>query len=296
MNRSTTDQTGLTLIEMAFALLLIGLIMGGGLSFLGVFNQVENSKTTERQMLEIKQALLTYLKVNKHLPCPDTDQDGKENRKESGGVSVCKAREGTLPSRDLGVSRKDVWQNAFYYRVNARTENKKYINDLCQSASVFGQNGAGVLPAQSGVCETSNLFYCHCASAKSDGACIGNCRFSEDPRPGDFAPYFIMETPPNGVDEADALKNMKVIDENQEEIDNGIVAMVVSFGKNGQQTWMDCLAATEPGTEERENCDGDRSGVFQLNQSAEMDDYLAWITMYDAKQALLEVRGFTSEK
>lgn len=295
MSQSSDSQTGFTLIEMAFALLLIGLIVGGGLSFLGSFHQAENSKIAEKQMLDIKQAMLTYLKVNKHLPCPDTDADGKENRKESSGVSVCKAREGALPSRDLGVPRKDVWHNAFYYRVNARSENKKYINDLCQSASVFGQMGERTLPNESGVCATSNLFYCHCSSAKADGACTGNCRFSEDPRPGDFPPYFVMSTPPNGVDEADALKNMKVIDEQQAEVDNGIVAMVVSFGKNGLQTWEDCLGATATGSEERENCDGDQSGVFQINRSDVMDDYLTWINMYDAKQALLKVRGFSGE-
>ena len=104
-----------------------------------------------------------------------------------------------------------------------------------------------------------------------------------------------METPPNGVDEADALKNMKVIDENQEEIDNGIVAMVVSFGRNGLQTWQDCLSATAPGTEERENCDGDPPGIFQVNRFGERGDYLTWINLYDAKQALLEVRGFVSD-
>lgn len=295
MNQSSIRQKGFTLIEMAFALLLIGLIVGGGLSFLGSFHQVENSKIAETQMLDIKQAMLTYLKVNKHLPCPDTDQDGKENRKESSGVSICRAREGRLPSRDLGVPREDIWHNAFYYRVNARSENKKYINDLCQSASVFGRMGERTLPNGSGVCETSNLFYCHCSSAKSDGACLGNCRFSEDPRTDDFSPYFVLETPPNGVDEADSLKNMKVIDEKQEEIDNGIVAMVVSFGRNGLQTWDDCLSATTSGTAERENCDGDQSGVFQINRSGEMDDYLTWINMYDAKQALLEVRGFSGE-
>lgn len=295
MKRIHFSQVGFTLIEMAFALLFIGLIVGGGLRFLGGSEQVENSKTTERQMLEIKQAMLTYLKVNKHLPCPDTDQDGKENRKISLGVSVCKNREGSLPSRDLGVPREDVWHHAFYYRVNARSENKKYINDLCQSASVFGQMGARKLPNKSGVCETNNLFYCHCASAKTDGACVGSCRFSEDPRPGDFSPYFVMQTPPNGVDEADALKNMKVIDENQEEIDNGIVAMVVSFGRNGLQTWQDCLSATASGTEERENCDGDQSGIFQVNRFGERGDYLTWVNMYDVKQALLEVRGFTGD-
>ncbi|MDG4811703.1 prepilin-type N-terminal cleavage/methylation domain-containing protein [Hydrogenovibrio sp. 3SP14C1] len=295
MNRTLVTHGGFTLIEMAFALLLIGLILGSGLSFFGVFHEVENSKVAERQMLEIKQAMLTYLKVNKHLPCPDTDQDGKENRKESGGVLVCRDREGQLPSRDLGVPREDVWHNPFYYRVNARSENKKYINDLCQSASVFGQAGARTLPSQSGICDTSHIFYCHCSSAKTDGACVGNCRFSEDPRPGDFSPYFIVETPPNGVDEADSLKNMKVIDEKQEEIDNGIVAMVVSFGKNGLQTWQNCQSATASGTEERENCDGDQSGVFQINRSDVMDDYLIWLNMYDAKQALLEVRGFTSD-
>ncbi len=291
-----SPQKGFTLIEISLALLLIGILMASVLTLSSSMETTDKSKQAQQQVLQIKQALLTYLKVNKHLPCPDTSGDGKQNIRLSSGITTCKKRQGFLPTLDIGVKDKDAWGNAFYYRVNPRSENKKYINDYCQAASVFGQSGAGSVPNKGGLCTDSQVYYCQCAAAKSDGACPGLCDFNADPRtlgttPGNTPPYFMLDSPAVGVDNASALKNMTVIEENGNIVETGIVAMVVSFGQNGQQTWDHCQANTQANSAERNNCDNDQAGEFELDLSAPLDDYLTWITMNDVKQAMIAIKG-----
>jgi hypothetical protein len=106
----------------------------------------------------------------------------------------------------------------------------------------------------------------------------------------DAPPYFRLDTPPVGIDNADSLKNMVVQDASENELDNGIVAMVVSFGRNGEQAWSNCDNQTMTNAMELENCDGDAD--FRLNQGSLQDDFLGWLNVLDVKRAMIEVNGF----
>lgn len=289
---SKIAEAGFTLVELLLALLLIGLLAGSYLKFTSVTSYAEQAKETRFQVQEIRDGLLTFLKVNRYLPCPDIDGDGREDRSTSrdAGITYCKERSGFLPSVQLGVSTKDAWGNPFYYRVNARSENKSRINDVCETASVFGQQGPRSRPAESGFCPETKLFYCDCGDARADGACLGACDFDHEPRTMDAPPYFRLDTPPVGVDNADSLKNMVVQDASENELDNGIVAMVVSFGRNGEQAWTNCDNQTMTNAVELENCDGDAD--FRLNQDSPQDDFLGWLNVLDVKRAMIEVNGF----
>lgn len=283
-------ERGFTLLEISLALLLIGLLTAGGFKITSALRHVDKKAETQAQIFEIKQGLLTYLKVNKFLPCPDTDGDGEENRDldSVSGVSACHSRYGQLPSQTLSVSSEDAWGSPFYYRVNQRSEQKKYVNDICQTASVFGISGARTKPSAAALCPDNGVFYC----AKCGNVCASNCDFNADPRSADSPPYFNLHTPPKGAENADGYKNMVVIDENSNEVENAIIAMVVSFGSNGtHQTWSDdCQQAQVKDSRERENCNND--SVFQINNSVAMDDYLTWITLHDVKQAMIDIKGF----
>lgn len=281
-------QQGFTLIEIAIALLLIGLLAGGGLTISGAFRQLSKAEETKAQMAQIKMGLMSYLKVNQYLPCPDTNSDGLEDRKISADVSVCKSRQGTLPYQTLSVSDKDAWGAPFYYRVNPRAEQSQRINDLCETASVFGYLGSRTKPSSAALCSRNGVFYC----AKCGDVCGMACDYNADVRQNDAPPYFSLHTPPKGAENADGYKNMLVLNEQGAEFENAIVVMVVSFGSNGTQTWHDCEQATAPASAERANCDNDTAGVFQIDSSESLDDYLTWITLHDVKQAMVEVRGF----
>ncbi|MDR9498569.1 MAG: type II secretion system protein [Hydrogenovibrio sp.] len=300
-------QRGFTLVEVAIALLLISILLTGVAKIFGAFESTDKGRETEQQMTEIKQALLTYLKVNGHLPCPDTDDDGIENRSNTYNTEACRDREGRLPYLDLGMAKADGWGNPFYYRVNPRSETADYVNNYCQSASVFGRKGPfKTIPAEAGLCPDNGMYYCDCSAAKADGACNSTCDFDYDPYPNrktnrdpskpieekNLAPYFLIDTPPNGVDTKDSTpyKNMEVIDNEGDTLAGGIVAMVVSFGENGDQTWQDCNLA-DPS--EQENCNN--NGEFRYNRSYAMQDFLTWVTIWDAKQAMVETGGFKDE-
>lgn len=277
---------GFSLIEIALALLLVGIFFASMFASTSALTLVEKQQKQENAMSDIHQAMLTYLKVNHHLPCPDTDDDGKENRKITSGVAVCKSRSGTLPYLDLSVGGKDIWGNAYYYQVNARAENKKYVNDMCQTSSVFGSEGAVTVSNKLAYCSSAHIYYCQgcdsvCSTACKTGGSIDVSSFNAPP-------YMQLGTPPIGSDKAgngtNSHKNLWLEDASGNEIENALVYVVVSFGADGLVTWNNCQKASS--ARQKENCDGDE--VFSETKG-DNQDFLDSMTVLDAKRALLEV-------
>ena len=116
--------SGFSLIELAIAIFVITLLLGGLLVPLST--QVEQRKFSETQKVldEIKEALMGYALANGYLPCPDkttaagvgTANDGQEDV----NAGTCVALEGNLPWATLGVTGYDSWGNRFRYRVDAQ--------------------------------------------------------------------------------------------------------------------------------------------------------------------------------
>lgn len=124
---------GFSLIEMAFVLVIITLLLGGLL--VPFATQVEQRRIAETQktMEEIKEALIGYALSHSstappiqqpYLPCPDATagavssgnilNDGQEDRNP---VGSCDQTEGNLPWATLGVGNQDAWGNRFHYSV-----------------------------------------------------------------------------------------------------------------------------------------------------------------------------------
>jgi len=103
--------SGFTLIELAIAMLIIGLLVGGLLAPLAA--QIEQRKLTETQkaLQEIKEALVGFAVTNGRLPCPDYDTDptAAGYGVEDISCSAVPATEGYLPWKTLGVSDLDGW-------------------------------------------------------------------------------------------------------------------------------------------------------------------------------------------
>lgn len=104
---------GFSLIEMAVALVIVGLLLGGLMAPLST--QMENArrKETERTLAGALEAIYGYAIAIGRLPCPDTANDGLENRVGN----TCAAASGTLPWATLGVGQNDGWGRTFIYRV-----------------------------------------------------------------------------------------------------------------------------------------------------------------------------------
>lgn len=116
---------GFTLIEMTMVLVILGLLLGGLMTPLST--QLENSyrRKTKGQLENINEALLGYALVHGYLPCPDKNNDGREDRIATGcsgqGLHNQKDRQvwhGILPWVDLGVGERDAWDSRFTYAVS----------------------------------------------------------------------------------------------------------------------------------------------------------------------------------
>lgn len=109
----TRHARGFSLIEMAFVLVIVTLLLGGLL--VPFATQVEQKRIAETQkaLEEIKEALLGFAVANGRLPCPDFTNDGRADFP----CTTVAVPEGNLPWVTLGVANSDAWGNRFGYRV-----------------------------------------------------------------------------------------------------------------------------------------------------------------------------------
>lgn len=126
----TRRARGFSLIEMAFVLVIVTLLLGGLL--VPFATQVEQKRIAETQkaMEEIKEALLGYALSHTaedgkpRLPCADTNNDGEAepliDTDADGKVDQCPptAYVGWLPYATLGVVNADGWGDRFRYQVS----------------------------------------------------------------------------------------------------------------------------------------------------------------------------------
>lgn len=112
---------GFSLIEMAVVLVIMSIAMGLGLSLLRA--NMEKSAWTETKLKQdrIKVALVSFLRTNGRLPCPNSvaPWDGAEDT-----PCLVNAGRGIVPWQALGLAIGDVqdgWANFFTYRVANRT-------------------------------------------------------------------------------------------------------------------------------------------------------------------------------
>lgn len=121
---------GFSLIEMAFVLVIITLLLGGLL--VPFATQVEQRRIAEtnKALEEMKEALIGYALSHSsvatpnqpYLPCPDINGDGTEDRAASGS---CTLSEGEYPWVTLGTTPSDAWGNRFHYRVSTGFSNSQ---------------------------------------------------------------------------------------------------------------------------------------------------------------------------
>lgn len=110
MGRSRRE-AGFTLIELAIAIVVIGLLLGGLLGPMSTRVEQQERAKTRALLEEIKEALLGYAAINGTLPCPSTQPDtananyGLANVSCPGGAT----EDGYLPWRTLGISATDAW-------------------------------------------------------------------------------------------------------------------------------------------------------------------------------------------
>lgn len=129
MNGLRFHSSGFTLIEMAMVLLIVGLLLGGGLTVLSTQIESQKVKDTQQMLEDAKEALIGFAIANGRLPCADktggggagTANDGLEDFTVATGI--CVTTEGNIPWATLGVSNSDAWGNRIHYAATAAFSN-----------------------------------------------------------------------------------------------------------------------------------------------------------------------------
>lgn len=133
---------GFTLIELAVVVFLMGIMLTLGITAFTAQMDSAAYSSTQKKQETIKDALVTYLRVNRRLPCPETTGlpgaapvtlSGRENRQNTLGTppqpdlaSSCSSYVGTVPWLDLGLAKDvalDGYGNFFTYFVSSAAEN-----------------------------------------------------------------------------------------------------------------------------------------------------------------------------
>ncbi|MCQ3925544.1 MAG: hypothetical protein DPW12_15510 [Rhodocyclaceae bacterium] len=123
--RRLTYARGFTLAEMAVVLVIVALLIAGMMLPLSAQQEIRARQETEKTLIDIREALIGFAASHSagdgkpYLPCPDTDDDGIEDRTGS----ACSDPEGRIPWVTLGMARQDAWNNRFRYRVSAAFSN-----------------------------------------------------------------------------------------------------------------------------------------------------------------------------
>ena len=116
MKQHTLKTQGFSLVELAVVLVIMGIVLTMGLK--ATMSMLENTaySNTQAKQAQLKVSLISFLRTNGRLPCPDNTSaiaTGIE-------ASPCTDGYGVIPWQALGISRDmatDGWGNLFTYRV-----------------------------------------------------------------------------------------------------------------------------------------------------------------------------------
>jgi len=122
-------QDGLTLIELAIVLVVLGIILGMTLPLLSELTRHRHHRSAQKELEEIKEALIGYAAIHFRLPNADINGDG---------VGDANQLTGAIPFVDLGLGAVDPWRSAYQYDVNQRLTTTDNLQALCNALASIG--------------------------------------------------------------------------------------------------------------------------------------------------------------
>lgn len=252
---TVTKCRGFSILEIMIALAIMTILLFGAGNLVQTTRDFDEDAESKRYMNQVYDGLLTFVQVNGFLPCPDVNGDGVEDRI---GIN-CTNHFGTIPFLDLGVNAVDAWNQPLRYAVNRRVASPDILNNAL-TASYFNDTGAGT------------AFF----------------RFSTPPIA--VAGGNVLVNPGNYRICSEITVNCAVGDNL---LEANAIAVVVSFGRNGAQTWANGVIGLSAA--EAENIDVNNLRFWSAQGSNvagnSFDDQLFWLTGHDVKYAVIKSGG-----
>jgi prepilin-type N-terminal cleavage/methylation domain-containing protein len=122
--KQAKPQQGFSLIEMAIVLVILGMLLGGLMIPLSSQREVSQRQATERQLQEIRNALIGYAQAHNALPCPVDVNVGDVVPPVPTAATTCNLVFDHVPYAALGIQGTvnnrnlvDIWQNYIRYRL-----------------------------------------------------------------------------------------------------------------------------------------------------------------------------------
>lgn len=281
VKKALEKQSGFTLLEMAIAMSIF-VFMAYSLAYsVQSADDYDLYQDNKSRLVDVREALLSFVQVNGYLPCPDSDvtADGIEDRDSSVSGSVCDSQFGYLPYKMLGVPQYDVFGNPYLYSINADADNAAAelanadINTVTENAAFFStdlQEISNLGGFENRVVPRFNLMTG--VSAETGNISVsGNLTICSES----------ATTCSSSTSAANLLEN------------GSALLVVVSFGMNGALTWSGIDADDIEGLSvtEQENANRD-SRFWQASTTQEddrfFDDQMTWLTANEVKYAMLK--------
>ncbi len=124
MNRILREKKGFTLVELAIVMVIIGLIMGAGITIWKSTIDSTRLSSTKTNLENIKTAVINFAMANGRLPCPDSttppNNTGQSNPATAGVCAGCANPPCYVPFQTLQINLpggRDSFGNVFRYDV-----------------------------------------------------------------------------------------------------------------------------------------------------------------------------------
>jgi prepilin-type N-terminal cleavage/methylation domain-containing protein len=124
MNRNRPQHAGFSLVELTVVLVIVALLSSGLLLGLSAQRDVTSNQEAQRQLDNIKDALLAFAITNGRLPCPAiptlANTISSAGQEDKNAINVCNLEHGVLPWTSLGLPETDPWGQRFTYFASAK--------------------------------------------------------------------------------------------------------------------------------------------------------------------------------